>query len=482
MSLPQVIQAGMGANISCPGLVMAAARRGCLGVLSGTALDAVLVGELGLGDPGGHNLRSVAKFQDLYGFGMDLVEPYYRCGGKAIDEKFLRPFLINRMPPPIERIKLMILANYVFVDRAKQGHSGRVGINYMEEIGRYHLYSMLGAMLAGIDSIVVGAGIPLQVPDILNKFSRAQKAVYRLPVSGSAEPFPLELDPKEIFPGLTELKRPDFMPIVSSNALANILNKKLRGEMAALILEGPSAGGHNASPREKGRFNELGEPLYDGPKDYVDEDALLSLGLPVFRAGGQGTRAGLLANLARGYAGNQIGTRFALCEESGLEPSIKRTLLDAIYDGTLIVRADPKASPTGFPFQVPVIAQSAVNPVVEALRKRICDLAYLGEYYRKEDGTLGHRCPSEPVNAYVRKGGKIEDTVGRLCLCNGLMANIGLAQIRAGGAVEPVLPTLGKNVEEDVRPLLRFHGDSFTADDVIDDLEGKPPRRRQNSP
>ena len=41
---------------------------------------------------------------------------------------------------------------------------------------------------------------------------------------------------------------------------------------------------------------------------------------------------------------------------------------------------------------------------------------------------IDYRCAAEPVANYVKKGGKLEDTLGRLCLCNGLMATIGLGQ------------------------------------------------------
>ena len=36
---------------------------------------------------------------------------------------------------------------------------------------------------------------------------------------------------------------------------------------------------------------------------------------------------------------------------------------------------------------------------------------------------------------YVAKGGKVEETVGRKCLCNALMANIGHGQTRKDGSL-----------------------------------------------
>ncbi|MDG4862734.1 hypothetical protein P8605_31820, partial [Streptomyces sp. T-3] len=52
-ALPQVIQGGMGVGVSGWQLARAVSRTGQLGVVSGTALDAVLARRLQLGDPGG---------------------------------------------------------------------------------------------------------------------------------------------------------------------------------------------------------------------------------------------------------------------------------------------------------------------------------------------------------------------------------------------------------------------------------------------
>ncbi|MDH5198580.1 MAG: nitronate monooxygenase, partial [Gemmatimonadota bacterium] len=70
--------------------------------------------------------------------------------------------------------------------------------------------------------------------------------------------------------------------------------------------------------------------------------------------------------------------------------------------------------------------------------------------------------------SYVKKGGKEEDTVGRRCLCNGLMADIGLGQARANDTVEPPLVTSG----DDLVALGEFLGDRthYSAGEVLDYL------------
>ena len=113
---------------------------------------------------------------------------------------------------------------------------------------------------------------------------------------------------------------------------------------------------------------------------------------------------------------------------------------------------------------------SASDSGVCAARRRICDLGYLRQLYRKADGSVGYRCPGEPVEAYVRKGGNEADTAGRKCLCNGLAATVGLGQ-RRGGAPEPALVTAGDELAHLSR-LIAPDEEHYTAADVIRYLRG----------
>ena len=70
---------------------------------------------------------------------------------------------------------------------------------------------------------------------------------------------------------------------------------------------------------------------------------------------------------------------------------------------------------------------------------------------------------------YLAKGGKIEDTVGRKCLCNALMANVGHAQIRKDGLAEPPLVTVGDDLNT-VATFLAPGRDSYSAADVVQSL------------
>jgi nitronate monooxygenase len=264
-----------------------------------------------------------------------------------------------------------------------------------------------------------------------------------------------------------ELKRPYCLPIIASNTLALTLVKKANGRVDGFVIEGPTAGGHNAPPRGKMQLNDQGEPIY-GERDVVDLAKMRELGLPFWLAGGFGSAEKLKEALAEGAAGIQVGTPFAFCEESGLQPEFKQALLAS--DPKL--KTDPLASPTGFPFKVVQMSGTVAVSDTYNERPRICDLGYLREAYKTPDGAIDYRCAGEPVSLYESKGGKPEDAAGRMCLCNGLMANIGLGQVRGGGRHhEPGLITAGDDVAT-VKRFLKPGQTTYTAADVIQTLLG----------
>ncbi len=133
---------------------------------------------------------------------------------------------------------------------------------------------------------------------------------------------------------------------------------------------------------------------------------------------------------------------FAFCDESDIRTDLKRQVLSRHAAGTLTVRTDFRASPTGYPFKLVELPGSTADPLVVAARPRVCDLGFLREAYRKPDGDVAFRCASEPVAAFLRKGGEESRTVDRQCLCNGLLATIGLGQPRRAGP-EPPMVTAG---------------------------------------
>jgi len=140
--------------------------------------------------------------------------------------------------------------------------------------------------------------------------------------------------------------------------------------------------------------------------------------------------------------------------------------------GRARVFTDPLASPTGFPFKVVQLSGSQSEARESSSRTHHCDLGYLRQAYRKPDGTLGYRCPAEPVEDFIRKGGTVAATAGRQCVCNGLTATIGLAQVRADGRVDLPLVTAGNDVA-DIATFLRPGKNTFSAAEVITSLLGQ---------
>jgi nitronate monooxygenase len=321
-------------------------------------------------------------------------------------------------------------------------------------------------MLAKVDYVLMGAGIPKAIPGVLDRFAAGEKADLRIAVEGTKEEHSIAFDPATLLPGEKQtLPRPRFLAIVSSSVLALTLARKSSGKVDGFVVEGATAGGHNAPPRGGGTLNERGEPVY-GPRDTPDLAAIKAIGLPFYLAGGYATAESLRTAEAAGASGVQIGTAFAFCRESGLAPEIKAAALARSREGVLDMRTDPRASPTGMPFKVVELPNTVADASVYEARPRICDLGYLRDTYAGPDGKLGYRCPAAPVTGFVSKGGDIAETTGRKCLCNGLLAAIGLGQRSADGRVEPPIVTAG----DDVRGIARYlppGANDYGVDDVL---------------
>jgi nitronate monooxygenase len=348
-------------------------------------------------------------------------------------------------------LELCVLANFAEVWLAREGHRNPVGINYLEKVQIPHLPSIYGAMLAGVGYVLMGAGIPTRIPAVLDAYTRHQPATYPIQVAGASEEFLLEFRPADFMEhDLAPLSRPRFLPIIASNTLATTMVKRANGRVDGFVIEGPTAGGHNAPPRGKLQLNELGEPVY-GERDVVDLEKLRELDLPFWLAGGYGSPDKVEEALAAGAAGVQVGTVFALCDESDLRPDFKERIRGQVAEGSARVLTDRLASPTGFPFKVVQLEGTLSDAAVYAARPRICDLGYLREAYRTPEGDIGYRCPGELPAVYAGKGGKPELAEGRKCLCNALLANIGLPQVR-GGYIERGLVTAGSSMHHLAQP------------------------------
>lgn len=464
--LPEIIQGGMGIAVSHWGLARAVAALGGLGVVSGTALDVVMVRRLQLGDPDGSQRRALGRFPDRE-MADWILQEYFVEGGLAEGAPF-KPLPLFRLEEGLRRSRLLIAAAFCEVSLAREDHEGSVGINLLEKIQLPTLETLWGAMLAGVGFVIMGGGIPMSIPGVLDGLVAREPVEIKLQVENnrSGPPAMRRLDPSahEALVAIP-VQRPQFLPIISSDVLAKTLVRRANGKVDGFIVEHYSAGGHNAPPRQA-----RGESPAYGPKDEANLEVLRELGLPFWLAGSYASPAGLARALAMGANGIQVGTAFAYCRDSGIDPGIRQKVLLRQREGLLTVRTDFRASPTGYPFKV---AEVPEFELALQERDRVCDLGYLREIYAKEGGELAFRCPAEPVSAFLARGGSEADTIGRLCLCNGLLATIGLGQ-RRHGATEPPLITSGDDFSF-LPHLLGSAGTDYSAADVMAYLRSEPP-------
>jgi nitronate monooxygenase len=469
VQFPKIIQGGMGVGVSNWRLANAVSKLGQLGVVSGTALDHLFVRRLADGDEGGYMRRGLDAFP-FPEMAKRIWQEYFVPGGKAAEAPY--PSLpMHQRNSPRKLVELCMVSNFVEVFLAKDGHKNPVGINFLEKVQMPHLASIYGAMLAGVGYVLMGAGIPLHIPGVLDAFAAVHMAEYKLQVTGAAvgQDTYMHLNAADFVEGpLPILQRPKFLAIVSSNTLATTMLRRASGRVDGLVIESPTAGGHNAPPRGKLQLNAAGEPVY-GERDHVNIAELRALGVPFWLAGGYGNAEKLRLALEQGAAGIQVGTAFAFSRESGMQADLKKKLLEQARTNSGVVFTDPLASPTGFPFKVAQLEGTGSAFPIYQERKRVCDLGYLREPYAASEGTIAYRCAAEPVATYVAKGGKIEDTVGRKCLCNALMANVGHAQTRKDGVVELPLVTVGDDLNS-IAQFLTPGQEFYSASDVVASL------------
>lgn len=461
----------MGVGVSDWRLARAVSRSGQLGVVSGTAIDVVLARRLQDGDPDGDMRRALSAFPDQR-IAAWILDAYFIPGGRPVAEKY-RPVPRHTLASAARLVELTVAAAFCEVWLAKEGHAGTVGLNVLRKIELPLPATVYGAILAGVDAVLVGAGNPGEIPALVTGLARHEDVTIDVRVMGarSSDGFGrMPFSPKAVLPDTTvACARPQVLAVVASTDLARGLAHDPATRPDGFVIEGEIAGGHNAPPRGPHREDDYGQPIYD-ERDEVDLPAILALGLPVWLAGGYGTPEGLRSALALGATGVQVGTTFAFCDESGFTPSIKAQVRTLAGSGDLVVRSDWRASPTGFPFRVAQVPDTLSDPSISSARKSVCDLGVLRTAYLSGKGEVDFRCPAEPETAYLRKGGREVNRTGRVCLCNALLASAGLGQVRPGGVVEPPLVTSGTDLSGVVSLTGAAPGGGYTAADVVNYL------------
>jgi nitronate monooxygenase len=167
------------------------------------------------------------------------------------------------LKPQQNLLEAAVLANYCEVWLAKHGDDGElldgiVGMNLLTKVELPTVPSLYGAMLADVDYIIMGAGIPMAIPGILDNLSEGEACLQSIHIEGtllenSPEPT-LAFSPAKFWeeagkPELNKkLKRPNFLPIVSSVVLAQSMLKRASGQgpnkgIDGFVVELNTAGG-----------------------------------------------------------------------------------------------------------------------------------------------------------------------------------------------------------------------------------------------
>ena len=230
--IPHIIQGGMGVNISSWQLARAVSMLGQQGTVSGTALEVVVAYMLSMGDIGGHIRRALSHFP--FPQIAESVLKYYFVDGGLMEKQHPPPVHVWTVIPSRRLIELTICANYAIVWLAKENHDGIISINYLEKIAMPHIYAVTGAIMANVDVITMGAGMPDKMPAVIDSVVAGKTVNYRIPVKPlttgkNISNHTMEFEPEKFFGSkLPQVNKPRFIPIISSNLLAKALIRKIR--------------------------------------------------------------------------------------------------------------------------------------------------------------------------------------------------------------------------------------------------------------
>lgn len=273
-----IIQGGMGIGVSLSGLASSVANAGGIGVIA-TAGIGVLSTELG--------------------------SNYVEASIKILREE---------------------------IRKAKKVSEGILGVNIMVALTNFA--DMVETSIAeGIDLILSGAGLPLDLPKYLKDGTKTK-----------------------------------LVPIISSAKAARIICKRWFSRYSklpdAFVVEGPMAGGHLGFSSEQ-----LNDPAYTLEKiipevvEAVERfECEHGVKIPVIAAGGIYTGADIRKFLKLGASGVQMGTRFVATHECDADIKFKQEYVNAKEDDLIIIE-----SPVGMPGRA--IKNDFISSIHEGLKK-----------------------------------------------------------------------------------------------------------------
>ena len=263
-------------------------------LLGGKHLVPVVQGGMGVGVSAGGLAGAVARLG-----GVGTVS--------SVDLRRLHPDLmaqtahLDKEPDARERIDT---ANLVALDReirrAREiaGGNGLIAVNVMKALSAYEAY-VHQALVSGADAIVVGAGLPLDLPELARDFPKTA-----------------------------------LIPILSDARGVQLLVRKWEKKARlpdAIIIEHPRlAGGHLGAAK----VSDLQDPRFDFENvipqvlEFFKSNGMEGK-IPLIVAGGISSHADILRLQALGASAVQLGTAFAVTQECDADPAFKRVLADA---------------------------------------------------------------------------------------------------------------------------------------------------------
>jgi nitronate monooxygenase len=251
-----MVQGGMGVGVSAHRLAGSVAREGAVGTLSSI---------------------------DLRRHHIDLMKLSHHSRDKAL----------------IERVNLIALQREVRAALELAAGNGLVAVNVMHAVSQYAGY-VRGACESGAQALVVGAGLPLDLPDLTVGY-------------------------------------PDvaLIPVLSdSRGIAVILRKWLRKNRLpdAIVVEHPRfAGGHLGAVKHE----DLDDARFEFPRVLEETFAIFrELGVerenvPLIPAGGIDNARTVRKLISLGASAVQVGTPFAVTQECDAHPNFKKVLAEA---------------------------------------------------------------------------------------------------------------------------------------------------------